>query len=451
MASVQPIHIIGGGLAGCEAAWQAAENGNSVILHEMRPKKFTPAHKTSCLAEIICSNSLGSSQVNKASGLLMEELRLLGSLLLSCADQARIPAGHALAVDRQQFSHLVQQKIQARENIQVIREEFTSLPDSPAIIASGPLTSNALANSIAKFTGWDNLFFYDALAPIVAFESINMEIAFWDSRYQKGIREKGDYINCPFSKDSYTAFIQALIHAEQTELHHFEMEVKNGVKAGKGKYFEGCLPIEVMASRGPQTLAFGPLRPVGLRDPHTGKRPYAAVQLRQDDRKASSFNMVGFQTNLRFPEQRRVFRMIPGLESANFTRYGQMHRNSYIYSPDVLNPTLEAKNQKGLFFAGQITGVEGYLGSIATGLLAGINISRWLSGRDLLILPERTMCGALCRDITEKGGPYFQPVKANFGILPELRNRISDKSTRYSAYAECAIADLKEFLEKNVN
>jgi len=442
------IHIIGGGLAGCEAAWQAAKRGIGVVLHEMRPKKNTPAHNTSNLAEIICSNSFGSKIINKASGLLMQELRMLNSMLLKCAEESLIPAGHALAVDRNRFSSLVQQKIERHPCIKIDRNEIVEIPSSPSIITTGPLTSDAFAAAISEFTGKNNLFFYDALAPIIEFDSINMDIAFWGSRYQKGVSSKGDYINCPFSKEQYDHFISELIAAKQFKTKDFESEINNGIDAGKGKFFEGCLPIEVMAKRGHQTLAYGPLRPVGLRNPKTGKRPYAVVQLRQDDYNSEFFNLVGFQTNLKRTEQKRVFRMIPGLEEANFNRYGQMHRNTFILSPEIIKPTLESKKQCGLFFAGQISGIEGYLGSIASGLLAGINVSRSVMGKELLVLPATTMLGALCRYITESKTKFFQPMKANFGLLPQLNQQIKNKPRRYEMYSERSINHLKIFLTR---
>ena len=369
--------VIGGGLAGCEAAWQAAERGLSVSLYEMRPAKKTPAHRTDKLAEIICSNSLGSSLPNRPSGLLSAELNILGSLLLECAYANQVPAGHALAVDRDSFSRSVQEKISGHPNINIIREEVTQIPSTPAIIASGPLTSDVFAGAITSFAGKDNLFFFDALAPIIEYESINMDIAFWGSRYQRGNKNEGDYINCPFnSQQEYETFIKELVSAENIELRSFEKEIRSGVNSGKSSFFEACLPIEVMASRGINTLAYGPLKPVGLRNPHTDERPYAVVQLRQDNLSASLFNLVGFQTNLTFPEQKRVFRLIPGLENAEFVRYGQMHRNTYIYAPDTLKASLQTIKNPLLFMAGQIIGVEGYLANIATGLLAGINSTR---------------------------------------------------------------------------
>jgi len=449
MGCSDPVQIIGGGLAGCEAAWQVAKRGIPVVLHEMRPQKMTPAHRTSNLAEIICSNSFGSKNKKKASGLLLHELRLLDSLLIACADSAQLPAGHALAVDRERFSSLVQESIKNHPDIHVKRGEISRIPSTPAIIASGPLTSDSLAAALIELTDKENLFFYDALAPIIEFSSINMDIAFWGSRYHKGVKKEGDYINCPFTKEQYDSFIHALVSADQIKMKEFESEVKRGVKAGKSNYFEGCLPIEVMAKRGHQTLAFGPLRPVGLRDPKTGERPFAVVQLRQDDLYSRYFNLVGFQTNLKFSEQLRVFRMIPGLESARVCRYGQMHRNTYIFSPEILYPTLESKKQKNLFFAGQITGVEGYLGCIATGLVAGVNLSRSLKNHNTFVFPRTTMIGGLCRHITHAESVNFQPIKANFRLLPQLDEKVNKKEQRYEKYSERAIIDLERYLAHN--
>ncbi|MEJ5224918.1 MAG: methylenetetrahydrofolate--tRNA-(uracil(54)-C(5))-methyltransferase (FADH(2)-oxidizing) TrmFO, partial [Anaerolineales bacterium] len=363
--------IIGGGLAGSEAAWQAAQRGLKVTLYEMRPATPTGAHESDYLAELVCSNSLGSNAPDRAGGMLKAELRRMGSMLLECAEATALPAGSALAVDRQAFAACVTERISAHPNIQLVREEMPDIPATPTIIASGPLTSPRLSQSIAALSGEDHLYFYDAIAPIVTAESIDMSIAFRASRYDKGEQDEGDYINCPFTKDEYYAFVEALQRAERIELKSFEMELESGVKAGH--FFEGCLPVEIIARRGEKALAFGPMRPVGLTDPRTGRRPYAVVQLRQDNLAGNLYNLVGFQTNLKFPEQRRVLRMIPGLANAEFARYGQMHRNTFIASPRLLRPTLQWRTRDDLFFAGQITGVEGYMGNIATGLLAGWN------------------------------------------------------------------------------
>ena len=359
------ITIIGGGLAGSEAAWQAAQNGIDVKLYEMRPRKKTGAHQTGDLAELICSNSLGSNLPDRASGLLKSEMRRMGSMLLECAEENAVPAGGALAVDREGFARAVTGRIEKHPRIEVIRAEVTEIPQKPTIIASGPLTSDRLSKAISALTGEEHLYFFDAIAPIVHFESINMDIAFRASRYGRGEQNEGDYINCPFNKEEYERFIKALLEAERIELHSFEEEIKRGVKAGAHNYFEGCLPAEIIAERGEKSLAFGPLRPVGLDDPRTGRRPYAALQLRQDNLAGDLYNMVGFQTNLKFLEQRRVFRMIPGLENVEFARYGQMHRNTFISSPSLLRPTLQFHNRDDLLFAGQISGVEGYIGNIA--------------------------------------------------------------------------------------
>lgn len=439
--------IIGGGLSGCEAAWQAAKRGISVKLYEMRPHKKTPAHQTDNLAEIICSNSLGSKLANRPSGLLASEAELLDSLLLKCAKSNQVPAGHALAVDRHAFSQLVQDTLSSHANIEIIREEITDIPNEPAIIASGPLTSPPLAKCISAFCGNNNLYFFDALAPIIEFESINIDVAFWGSRYDKGTKPTGDYVNCPFNtKEEYEIFVENLSSAQRIELQPFEKEINSGVQSGKSKFFEACLPIEVMASRGVNTLAYGPLRPVGLRNPHTNQRAHALVQLRQDNQSASLFNLVGFQTNLTYSEQKRVFRMIPGLEKTEFSRFGQMHRNTYIYAPEVLQSSLQTYKRPDLFMAGQIIGVEGYMANIATGLLAGINAARFLKDQDLLIPPETTMLGSLCHYIAQPNPDRFQPMKANFGILPPLPERIKFKPERYQAMANRSLADLETYM-----
>ncbi len=438
--------VIGGGLAGSEAAWQAAQRGLKVRLFEMRPVIQTGAHQTDALAELVCSNSLGSNLPDRASGLLKNEARLLGSMLLECAEEASLPAGGALAVDREAFAEKVTRRIENHPNIEIVREEVKAIPNLPTIVASGPLTSPALSASIAELSGENHLFFFDAIAPIVHAESINMQIAFRASRYDKGAQDEGDYINCPFTKEEYYAFVDALLKAERIELRAFEDAIKSGVKAGH--FFEGCLPVEIIAERGLDSLAFGPMRPVGLRDPRTGKRPYAVVQLRQDNLAGSLYNLVGFQTNLKFPEQRRVLRMIPGLENAEFMRYGQMHRNTFIASPKLLRPTLQHITRDDLFFAGQITGVEGYMGNIATGLLAGVNAARLYHGEAPLRLPQTTMLGALCHYVTHADLKDFQPMKANFGILPpiEFTSKIG-KRERGAAYAERSLADLQTVMD----
>ena len=447
--------IIGGGLAGSEAAWQAAERGLSVRLYEMRPQIPTGAHETSDLAELVCSNSLGSNLPDRASGVLKNELRRLGSMLLECAEASALPAGQALAVDRVGFARRVTERIESHPRIQIIREEVTGIPQGPVIVASGPLTSERLSQSIASLNGEGHLFFFDAIAPIVDANTINMDVAFRASRYDTGEQDEGDYINCPFDKMQYEAFVSALGTAERIELRSFEEAIRGGVKAGT--VFEGCLPVEIIAERGAESLAFGPMRPVGIRD-RNGKRPHAVVQLRQDNLAGDLYNLVGFQTNLKFPEQKRVFRMIPGLENAEFVRYGQMHRNTFIASPKILRPTLQHNMRDDLFFAGQITGVEGYMGNIATGLLAGWNAARLLDGKPPLALPPTTMLGALCHYVTHADMRDFQPMKANFGILPPLdagsqlncepAKRLG-KRDRARIHAERARTDLETFLNEH--
>ncbi len=430
--------IVGGGLAGSEAAWQAARQGVKTCLYEMRPVRQTPAHVTDHLAELVCSNSLGSNLPNRAPGLLKAELRRLGSLIMEVAEEAAVPAGGALAVDREKFALGVTHRIETHPLIELRRAEVTKIPDTPTIIATGPLTSNALAQEIAALSGEAYLYFYDAVSPIVEAESINMDIAFRASRYGRGEQAEGDYINCPLTKDEYMAFVTALREAEQIELKQFEKEDEH--------FFEMCLPVETLARRGDNALAFGPMRPVGLTDPRTGRRPYAAVQLRQDNLAGTLYNMVGFQTNLRWGEQRRVFRMIPGLEKAEFMRYGMMHRNTYINSPVLLQPTMQWHDRVDLFFAGQITGVEGYMGNAATGLLAGLNAARLLRGQSLLTLPRTTMLGALCFYVTHAEPKDFQPMKANFGLMPPFEKKIRNKQARYQAYTERALRDLDEII-----
>jgi methylenetetrahydrofolate--tRNA-(uracil-5-)-methyltransferase len=442
------ITVIGGGLAGCEAAWQAAKRGMQVRLFEMRPNQSTGAHLTGDLAELVCSNSLGSNLLDRASGLLKEELRILGSLLLECAEATALPAGTALAVDREAFARLVTERIHNHPRITVIREEVKAIPAGPVIVASGPLTSENLARSIKTLSGEDQLFFFDAIAPIVRLESINMQIAFRQSRYVRDTGEGGDYINCPVDKETYERFVEELCHADRIPMRSFEDEIKNGVKAGAHHFFEGCLPLEIMAERSPRSLAFGPMRPVGITDPRTGRGVYAVVQLRQDNIAGSLYNMVGFQTNLTFGEQKRIFQMIPGLERAEFDRYGQMHRNTFLAAPRLLLPTLQFRDRSDLFFAGQIVGVEGYMGNIATGLLAGVNVTRLMQGRELMTLPQTTMLGALCYYVTHADLADFQPMKANYGILPGLRSiRRVTKSMRSLAHRRKSLEDLSSYLE----
>jgi methylenetetrahydrofolate--tRNA-(uracil-5-)-methyltransferase len=438
--------VVGGGLAGSEAAWQAAERGVQVTLYEMRPGVPTGAHTGPFLAELVCSNSLGSNLTDRASGLLKEELRLMGSLLVRCAEQTAVPAGRALAVDREAFAAEVTEEIEHHPRIQVIRQEVQEVPPGPAILASGPLTSNALSDSIARLLGAEHLYFYDAISPIVKLESIDLSIAYRASRYGNP-EQPGDYLNCPLGAVAYASFWEALIAAERIELKPFEDELKKGVRAGLHRYFESCLPVEILAMRDARALTFGPMRPAGLTNPRTGRWPHAVVQLRQDNRAGSLYNMVGFQTNLKFAEQRRVFRMIPGLEGAEFARYGQMHRNTFIHAPTFLQPTLQYTGRPDLFFAGQITGVEGYVGNIGTGLLAGVNAARILNGGEPYTLPDTTMLGALCQYVTHAAAEDFQPMKANFGLLPGLGAPVPrDRQGRAAAHAERAVEALAGFL-----
>lgn len=441
--------VVGGGLAGSEAAWQAAEQGIKVGLYEMRPQVSTGAHITDQLAELVCSNSLGSNLPDRAPGLLKAELRRLKSLLIDCADEAAVPAGSALAVDREQFARRVTTRIRAHPNITIIREEVKKIPaDQPVVIASGPLTSESLSAQIQRLTGQDHLYFFDAIAPVVYRDSINMEIAYRASRYDRGEQPQGDYINCPLDQEQYQAFIQALLSAERIELKEFERELESGVRAGLHHFFEGCLPIEILAQRGEKALAFGPMRPVGLTDPRTGRWPHAVVQLRQDNLAGTLYNLVGFQTNLKFSEQRRILRLIPGLEQAEFARYGQMHRNTFIFSPAVLQPTLQLRKHSQILFAGQITGVEGYAGNIATGLLAGINAARMINGLEPFRLPAETMIGALCHYITHADAADFQPMKANYGILPALNyTGKRGKRERARLYSARALEMLESFIQ----
>jgi len=422
--------VVGGGLAGSEAAWQAAQRGIQVTLYEMRPAVMTPAHVTDYLAELVCSNSLGSRLVDRAAGLLKEELRRLGSVVVACADETAVPAGGALAVDRDRFAHLVTERVSDHPLITIVREEVRRVPDGPAVIASGPLTSPALAADIARLTGQDHLYFYDAMAPIVTRDSVNMAVAYLASRYEHG---EAAYLNCPLTEEEYDRFVAELVRAEQAPLHDFEREDR--------RFFEACLPVEEIARRGRDALRFGPLKPLGLPDPRTGRVPFAVVQLRQDNAAATLYNLVGFQTNLRWGEQDRVFRLIPGLEHAEFVRYGTMHRNTFINAPLLLHPTMQFRTRANLFFGGQITGTEGYMESTASGCLAGINAARWLLGQPLIELPETTMIGALCRYIATAEPAHFQPMKANFGLLPPLERRLG-KRERYAAYSQRALAAL---------
>ncbi len=429
------VHIVGAGLAGSEAAWQVAKRGVEVVLHEMRPKKFSPAHKTANFAELVCSNSLRAAGLTNAVGVLKEEMRRLDSAIMSAADAAKIPAGGALAVDRAEFGRLVTEKVSSVAEI--VTEEVTRLDDfadDVLIVASGPLTEGALADEIKRLTGGDDFYFYDAAAPIVTVDSIDFSKAFKASRYGKG--DDDSYVNCPMTRDEYLTFRAELIAAEKTKPHDFEREI----------FFEGCLPVEVLASRGEDTMRFGNLKPIGLRDPRTGERPYAVVQLRQDNRAATLYNLVGFQTHLTWPEQRRVFRMIPGLESAEFVRYGVMHRNTFINSPKLLLPTFQLKASPKILFAGQITGVEGYVESAASGLVAGVNAARLAKGLDALVFPPTTCHGALANYITTADAKTFQPMNVTFGLLPPLDER-TRKKFRKEKLLTRALEDLKTFCE----
>lgn len=425
------IHVIGGGLAGSEAAWQLAERGHDVTLHEMRPVVGTEAHKTDRLGELVCSNTFKSTETTNAHGLLKAEMRLLGSMILECADTARVPGGSALTVDRDVFSAAVHERVSSHPRISVRREEVSDLP-SPGIVATGPLTSPALADRIRERLGVASLAFYDAIAPIVSHESIDHSIVFRASRYGKETMEgesDGAYLNCPMSREQYEAFIDALTQADQATAHEFDAV----------PYFEGCMPAEEMARRGRDTLRFGPMKPVGLRDPRTGREAHAIVQLRMEDRAGRMWNLVGFQTRLRYPEQQRVFRMIPGLENAEFLRFGSIHRNSYLNAPAALAPHLAVRDEPLTLFAGQLTGVEGYTESTATGLMAAINLSRLLAGDEPALPPPTTMLGALYRHLREADPAHFQPMNANFGLVDDLGVRVRDKATKRAKLAERAL------------
>lgn len=421
------ITVIGAGLAGCEAAYTASRLGVEVDLIEMKPIKKSPAHKTDGFAELVCSNSLKANRIDSAAGLLKQEMRMLGSICLEAADNSQVPAGGALAVDRYKFSEYITNKIHNCSNINVINKVADNLTgDGICIVATGPLTDSALAKEIEKFTGEGNLSFYDAAAPIVTVDSIDFSSAFIASRYDRDDTGEGDYINCPMNKEEYEAFHEALVSAEGAPLHEFDKQLK---------VYEGCMPIEVLARRGADSIRFGPLKPVGLRDPRTGHRPWAVVQLRKENSAGSLYNLVGFQTNLKFPEQKRVFSMIPALKNAEFVRFGVMHRNSFINSPKILNSDLSLKISNNIFFAGQLSGVEGYMESAASGIIAGINAVNKLQGKSPIILPNISMIGALLNYITDETVENFQPMGANFGILPPLENHIRDKRERYAALA----------------
>lgn len=432
---MKKVIIVGAGMAGSEAAWQVAQRGIKVDLYEMRPEKSTPAHKTEKFAELVCSNSLRGAGLENAVGLLKEEMRQLNSIIMESADINRVPAGGALAVDREGFSQYITDKVKNHPNVTVINKEIETIPqedDAITIIASGPLTSEVLAKSIGELTGQDYFYFYDAAAPLISKESIDMSKAYRASRYGKGT---ADYINCPMDKEEYEKFWQELTTAELAPIKEFE----------KAKFFEGCMPVEEMARRGIDTLLYGPLKPVGLEDPKTGERPYAVVQLRQDNAADSLYNIVGFQTHLKWPEQKRVFGLIPGLENAEFVRYGVMHRNTFINSPELLRPTLQYKDRDDLLFAGQMTGVEGYIESAASGLVAGVNAAYLAKGENPVIFPEQTAHGSMCKYITSAVAKHFQPMNANFGLMPPLEERIRDKKLKKQKIAERALEFLAKF------
>lgn len=432
---MKKVIIVGAGMAGSEAAWQVAQRGIKVDLYEMRPEKSTPTHKTEKFAELVCSNSLRGAGLENAVGLLKEEMRQLNSIIMESADINRVPAGGALAVDREGFSQYITDKVKNHPNVTVINKEIETIPqedDVITIIASGPLTSEVLAKSIGELTGEDYFYFYDAAAPLISKESIDMSKAYRASRYGKGT---ADYINCPMDKEEYEKFWQELTTAELAPIKEFE----------KAKFFEGCMPVEEMARRGIDTLLYGPLKPVGLEDPKTGKRPYAVVQLRQDNAADSLYNIVGFQTHLKWPEQKRVFGLIPGLENAEFVRYGVMHRNTFINSPELLRPTLQYKDRDDLLFAGQMTGVEGYIESAASGLVAGVNAAYLAKGENPVIFPEQTAHGSMCKYITSAVAKHFQPMNANFGLMPPLEERIRDKKLKKQKIAERALEFLAKF------
>lgn len=437
MIAMHKVIVIGAGLAGSEAAWQLAERGIRVELYEMRPIKTTPAHQTDLFAELVCSNSLRASGLENAAGLLKAEMRRLNSLIIASADQCAVPAGGALAVDRELFSEAVTEKLSAHPMINIIRQEVSAVPrDQMVIIASGPLTSDSLAQDIKNLTQEDALSFYDAAAPIVELESVDLTQAFWASRYDRG---EADYLNCPMTKEQYELFYQELIKAETAEVKGFE----------KNLVFEGCMPIEIMASRGLMTMAFGPLKPVGILDPRTGKTPYAVVQLRKENIQGTLLNMVGFQTHLKWSEQKRVFSLIPGLEKAEFVRYGVMHRNSFLNAPKVLQADFQLQSQNNVFFAGQITGVEGYLESAASGLLAGLNVYRRLNQQETLVFPPETALGGLARHLEGSPSVNFQPMNINFGLISPLEKRIKGKKEKNQRLSERALNTLDQYIEDN--
>ncbi len=433
----QTVNVVGAGLAGCEAAWALAQAGVPVRLYEMKPHHYTPAHHYEGFAELICSNSLKAARIGSAAGMLKEEMRMLGSLTMEAAEQTAVSAGGALAVDRERFSDYITEKIKSHPGITVLHQRVDEIPQGPTIIASGPLTDSALAKSIQQLCGAQYLSFFDAAAPIVTFDSLDQNKVFFAARYGRG---EADYINCPMDREQYERFYQALVEAESVELHEFEKQ--------DFKVYEGCMPVEVMAKRGADTLRYGPLKPVGLTDPHTGRRPWAVVQLRSENREGTLYNLVGFQTNLRFPEQKRVFSLIPGLEHAEFVRYGVMHRNTFLDSPRLLTSAFCMKAHPELYFAGQMTGVEGYVESAASGILAGKNMARALMGKQPLLLPADCMLGALSRYISDEQVVDFQPMGSNMGILPPWPERVKDKTVRYEKIAQRGLSHLREYLEQ---
>ncbi len=433
MSKLTIVNVIGAGLAGSEAAWQIAKRGVQVRLYEMRPVKQTAAHHTDKFAELVCSNSLRANTLTNAVGVIKEEMRMLDSVIIAAADQCSVPAGGALAVDRHEFAAFVTEKVKNHPLIEVINEEVTEIPEGITIIASGPLTSPALAEQIQKLTSEDYLYFYDAAAPIVEKDSINMDKVYLKSRYDKG---EAAYLNCPMTEEEFDRFYDALITAEVVPLKEFEKEI----------YFEGCMPFEVMAARGKKTLLFGPMKPVGLEDPKTGKIPYAVVQLRQDDAAGTLYNIVGFQTHLKWGPQKEVLQLIPGLENVEIVRYGVMHRNTFINSPRVLKPTYQLQNNDQLFFAGQMTGVEGYVESAGSGLIAGINAAKMALGEEVVTVPHESALGSMARYITEADPKNFQPMNVNFGLFPPLSKRYKTKEERGSKHAERALATIQNFM-----
>lgn len=431
----QMVTVVGAGLAGSEAAWQLASRGIEVKLHEMRPVKQTPAHHTDKFAELVCTNSLRSNALSNAVGVLKEEMRRLNSIIITSADQAAVPAGGALAVDRHDFSEKVTEAVKNHPLVELVNDEVTEIPGGPTIIATGPLTSDGLSQSLRSLTGEDYLYFYDAAAPIIETDSIDRDKVYLKSRYDKG---EAAYLNCPMTEEEFGRFYEALINAETVTLKEFEKEI----------FFEGCMPIEVMAKRGKKTMLFGPMKPVGLEDPKTGKRPYAVVQLRQDNSSGTLFNIVGFQTHMKWGAQKEVIRLIPGLENADIIRYGVMHRNTFVNSPKLLKPTYQYKDREDLFFAGQMTGVEGYVESAASGLIAGINAARLVAGHEPVVFPEETTIGSMAHYITTANADNFQPMNANFGLLPPLEEKIRAKKDRNEKHAERALKTIQNFVTK---